>query len=185
MNIYPRSCTGKTGAKLRGYRSGLARLRRDRHAVTAIEFAFEAPALFIMLFGLMNLGYLGYVEYVLNRGVATSARYASIAATRAFVAERSGQATGFVCPAADAIQTIFAGAVSPPIAASVVPTLSVSWGGTLEDACPTGASGVSIPGAFVTVSATYEWSPLLLGFLFDHGFDLRAQATSPVIFGNG
>lgn len=160
------------------------RALRDRRAVSAIEFAIEAPALFVMVFGVLNLGYLGYVEYVLNRGVAISARYASVAASLSFVAERSGQSAGFVCPAAGAIQSVFAGAVSPPIAAAAVPVLSLSWGGTLDGICDPGMSGAALPGAFVSASATYSWSPLIIGFLFDGGFDLQARATSPVIFGN-
>lgn len=183
MNDHRQPCTGETYAAPLGRRFG--RLWNDRRAVTAVEFALEAPALFVMLFGLMNLGYLGYVEYVLNRGVEVSARYASIVATRAFVAERSGKAAGFACPASGAIQNVFAGTVSPPIATTAVPTLSVGWGGTLGNVCSPVSDDSSIPGAFVTVSVSYDWSPLLIGFLFDHGIDLHARSTSPIIFGTG
>lgn len=158
-------------------RSGL-----DRRGVTAVEFALEAPVFFVMIFGLLNLGWLGYVEYVLNHGVELSARYASIAASGAFVVKRAGG--GFSCPSATVIQGRFADAVSPPIGAAAVPAVAVNWGGALDDVCTPGTNSSSIPGAWVTVSAQYDWSPLLLGFLFTRGFVLSAQSTSPIIFGS-
>jgi len=162
--------------------SRVGRFSLDRRGVTAVEFALEAPVFFIMIFGLLNLGWLGYVEYVLDHGVELSARYASIAASAAFVDQQAGG--GFICPSVSAIQSRFASAVSPPVGAASVPAVSVSWGGTPDNICTPSASTPAIPGAWVTVSAQYDWSPLLIGFLFTHGFLLTAQSTSPIIFGS-
>ena len=51
-----------------------ASLRTDEQGVAAIEFAVVAPVMIVMLFGIMELGYLAYAKSSLESGVLEAAR---------------------------------------------------------------------------------------------------------------
>jgi Flp pilus assembly protein TadG len=53
-------------------------LLRDTGGVTAVEFALIAPALFIVLFGLFDLGYNMYTAEMLNGAIQKAARDSTI-----------------------------------------------------------------------------------------------------------
>ncbi len=54
--------------------ANFARLRADDRGVTAIEFAFIAPVLFLVVMGIIELGLSLLVEVVLDNAVADAAR---------------------------------------------------------------------------------------------------------------
>lgn len=54
------------------------RLLRDQRGVTAVEFALIAPALFVVLFGLFDLGYNMYTAEMLNGAIQKAARDSTI-----------------------------------------------------------------------------------------------------------
>ena len=56
----------------------LARLRRDRSGVTAIEFAILAPLLVFVIIGIAQMGALFYGHAALRNAVSEGARFATI-----------------------------------------------------------------------------------------------------------
>ena len=67
----------------RGHRAfgGLRALLRDRRGGPVIEFAMAAPALFLFLFGIIELGYAMWIQNSLDFSVATASRCASLNGT--------------------------------------------------------------------------------------------------------
>lgn len=65
----------------------LARLRRDRRGSTAIEFAFVAPVMCLVLMGLCDLAYQSYVQSILTGAIQKAGRDSSIQGSTA----RTGQ----------------------------------------------------------------------------------------------
>src|SRR5947207_6842706 len=56
----------------------LRALVRDRRANTAVEFALAAPALFLFMFGIIEVGYALWMQNALDYSVAAAARCASL-----------------------------------------------------------------------------------------------------------
>jgi Flp pilus assembly protein TadG len=56
----------------------LRALVRDRRANTAVEFALTAPALFLFMFGIIEVGYALWIQNALDYSVAAAARCASL-----------------------------------------------------------------------------------------------------------
>jgi Flp pilus assembly protein TadG len=63
--------------------AGLRALARDRRGGPVIEFAMAAPALFLFLFGIIELGYALWIQNSLDFSVATASRCASLTGTNA------------------------------------------------------------------------------------------------------
>jgi Flp pilus assembly protein TadG len=63
--------------------AGLHALRRDRRGGPVIEFAMAAPALFLFLFGIIELGYAMWIQSSLDFSVATASRCASLTGANA------------------------------------------------------------------------------------------------------
>ena len=53
-------------------------LARDQRANTAVEFALAAPAIFLFMFGIIELGYALWVQNALDSSTAAAARCASL-----------------------------------------------------------------------------------------------------------
>ena len=53
-------------------------LARDRRANTAVEFALAAPAIFLFMFGIIEVGYALWIQNALDYSVAAAARCASL-----------------------------------------------------------------------------------------------------------
>ena len=60
----------------------LRRLRRDRSAVTIVEFAMIAPVMLLLLLGLFDLGYRTYATSVLQGALTTRRAWRQSAAIR-------------------------------------------------------------------------------------------------------
>jgi len=63
--------------------AGLRALARDRHGGPVVEFAMAAPALFLFIFGIIELGYAMWIQNALDFSVATASRCASLTGTNA------------------------------------------------------------------------------------------------------
>ena len=63
--------------------AGLHALLRDRSGGPVIEFAMAAPALFLFLFGIIELGYAMWIQSSLDFSVATASRCASLTGANA------------------------------------------------------------------------------------------------------
>jgi len=56
----------------------LRSLIRDRHANTAVEFALAAPAIFMFMFGIIEVGYALWMQNALDFSTAAASRCASL-----------------------------------------------------------------------------------------------------------
>jgi len=158
--------------------------------VSAIEFAIGAPLLFLFMLGIVNLGDLAMTDYAVNNGIIFAARAASIEASNGLAASSTIVGNASICPTTQHIQDVFDAALLPGIGGTVAPTISMSWGGTMNVAPPNGSgcapaatttpATAALPGGWVTVSATYTWMPIAVGFLFG-SLNLTAQATDQVL----
>src|SRR5437016_7729193 len=59
-------------------RRRLRALVRDRRANTAVEFALAAPAIFMFMFGIIEVGYALWMQNALDYSVAAASRCASL-----------------------------------------------------------------------------------------------------------
>ena len=59
-------------------RRRLRALAKDRRANTAVEFALAAPAIFLFMFGIIEVGYALWMQNALDYSVAAAARCASL-----------------------------------------------------------------------------------------------------------
>ena len=57
-------------------------LARDRRANTAVEFALAAPAIFLFMFGIIEVGYALWMQNALDYSVAAAARCASLSTSQ-------------------------------------------------------------------------------------------------------
>jgi Flp pilus assembly protein TadG len=65
-------------------------IARDRRANTAVEFALAAPAIFLFMFGIIELGYALWMQNALDYSTAAAARCASLNGSAC-----SGNVTGY------------------------------------------------------------------------------------------
>jgi Flp pilus assembly protein TadG len=56
----------------------LGRVSRDRRANTAVEFALAAPAIFMFMFGIIEVGYALWMQNALDYSTAIASRCASL-----------------------------------------------------------------------------------------------------------
>lgn len=153
-------------------------LRGDRRGVAAVEFAITGSLLFLFLFGILNLGYLGFTIVALQRGVQQAARYASVTTAAALA---SGTAMTYACPTQAAIQSQFASAADPPLSGAEMPAVVVAWGGSLAPCSNNTGTGVGT----VTVSARLQWLPIGLQGIWSGGISLAPAETLAVMNAGG
>ena len=148
--------------------------------IAAVEFAFLAPVFLVLLMGSVDIGQLLYNYYQLDQAVAAGAQYAALNATN--VTSTNGAAL------ANSIATVVASANGSGWANDTVVVNNGPWvsytsgrstsGGTAANAdscyCPTGSplswgssmscgaacTGSGQSGKFVTVTASYNYSPI-------------------------
>ncbi len=175
--------TGKRGIAGTKYRKNLASLLKigcDCSGVAAIEFAIEAPVLFIMLFGIINFSDFAYTEYAVNKGTIAAIRYASIAATNAaIVAAQSGN--NFMCPTPSAVQAHFMSRAGSMINSAAISSFSLNWGGLLSATCAGSSAVATPPGNWVMLSVSYQWTPLILGATFGTVVPINTNFTDEII----
>lgn len=158
------------------------RLRADRRGVAAVEFAIGGLVLFALMFGIVNLGDLAWTYETLCQGVAAAARYASVTTSAGLAAMASGDSFASVCASAADVQSRFDSRIAPTIAATKVPKLALTWGGSLTP-CNAGAGTPAIaalPGGWVDVSTIFLWQPVAMPDVFG-GVSLEAGDIEPVL----
>jgi Flp pilus assembly pilin Flp len=80
------------------YRRVGCRLRRflaDRRANTAVEFALAAPAIFLFMFGIIEVGYALWIQNALDYSTAAAARCASLNGSACAVVGGNSQVTTY------------------------------------------------------------------------------------------
>jgi Flp pilus assembly protein TadG len=131
---------------------------RTRRAAAAVEFAICGMALFLFIFGIVNLGMLGLSLGGLVRGVQSAARAAAV-----YTSNKYATTGAFSCPSTSMIVTYFNNAATGalPAAGSAKgsnPLVAVTWTNNGTSSV-TGAA----PGLYLTLTGTYRWAPI--GFL--------------------
>ena len=151
-------------------RLAVARLAAARRAAMAVEFAIVSLALFIFLFGIINLGDLGLVLGALQRGVQGAARQAAVTAA-------ANLANNAACPTAAQIQGYFGSYAAPVInTAAATPSYGAGSPWVINDA--------TLPGSYLVMTETYTWKPL--GFAaFGTGFPVSLTAAAFVMGSSG
>ncbi len=106
----------------------------DRRGSTALEFGLVAPIVLTLIFGIVEFGRMVSDQHALDYGVDAAVRYAIVNSASASAAT---------------ITDTFTAAVTPLLGNCAACSVSVSFN-------PSYASGNT-----VTVSATYDWSPVV------------------------
>jgi Flp pilus assembly protein TadG len=132
-----------------------------RQAAAAVEFAICGLALLLFIFGIVNLGLLGMSLSALARGVQSAARAAAVYSSAEYA-----NAGALTCPADSLVIADFNNAVGPALPAAgetngANPRLAITWtnNGTSSDANDP-------PGLYLTLTGTYQWSPIGFNKLF-------------------
>jgi Flp pilus assembly protein TadG len=146
----PRAQRGRTGRALLGRRRG----RRAQRGVVVIEYALVLPWLLLLLFGVVELGFILY-----DKTVITSASRAAVRQGVAFGETASGTP---VYMAAQDIQSIATGGFSSMLLNFAAATPSVSVKNSLTGTV-TGTTQACSAGANLTVGVTYSFNGLPLG----------------------
>jgi hypothetical protein len=60
-------------------RRPIRRLRANEEGVTAVEFAFVAPVMFMLIFGLLELGYVAFARSTLESAILDASRNSKVA----------------------------------------------------------------------------------------------------------
>ncbi|MDE8349460.1 MAG: TadE/TadG family type IV pilus assembly protein [Acidocella sp.] len=133
----------------------IARFWHQRRAATAVEFALSALALFLFLFGIVNLGLLGFSLSALARGVQTTARSAAVYTSAQYTTSNT-----FITPSCATIVGYFNSAVGGPLptantSAGSNPLLTVNWTNN-----STGSTANYPPGLVLALTGHYNWAPI-------------------------
>lgn len=160
------------------------RLCADRAGVAAVEFAITGMLLFLLMFGIVNMGDLAWCYTTLHQGTIAAARYASLTTNEALANPASGTSVTTACAGKSAILQVFAATVVPPLPQGSSALASVTWSGTLA-ACNTddtigNAAMAAFPTGAVTVAAQYTWTPLAMPGSFG-AVTITASDSEPVL----
>jgi Flp pilus assembly protein TadG len=120
-----------------------------------VEFAICGFALFVFIFGIVNLGLLGMSLSALARGVQSAARAAAVYTSAQYANEGV-----FTCPSDGTIVSDFNNAASPALPAAgdtngSNPRLTITWTNN-----GTSSNAGDPPGLYLTLTGTYRWSPI-------------------------
>lgn len=158
----------------------------DTRSVAAVEFAVGSMVIFLFMFSIINLGSLALDDYGLWHAVSVSGREISaktdlLLSQSSSVTSRS-EITSADCPSSTEIQSDFAASASPVFASASLPSLSVSWWGSLVS-CGTASSISNVPpGGGLLLSASYPWVAVAAPGLFPAWrLTLTASLIVPVI----
>jgi Flp pilus assembly protein TadG len=121
----------------------------DRRAVAALEFALVAPLLLLLLGGVVDYALAFVSKGILSASVSQGAQYAALAGTSATAANvKSVVQKTLSLPSANVT-------VSGPACYCVMGTPAVATSKTCGQSC----SDSSIPGTYLTIAASYTYTP--------------------------
>jgi Flp pilus assembly protein TadG len=136
----------------------------DRRGVAAIEFALVAPVLLFFLGGITDFGLLTVGQSQLANGVAQAAQYAllqgpSVSAANVQTMVQSGSSrAGLSATVTAVISGPACYCVTGEPAALVTPSTALTGTFTCTGTCPTSEAA---PGAFLTITASFIYQPLM------------------------
>lgn len=132
-----------------------------------VEFAIAAPVLFLMLFGIMEGGWLYYNQNQITDAAREGARYAAVHGTLAEDVSDDDVDT-YVVPTSD-VKTDIVDHLSIPDASDIDVKVSVP-------------DGDMVPGHHVTVKVTFLYHPLI-GYAFGSAaITLKSSSTSIIYY---
>ncbi len=135
-------------------------------AQNMVEFAIAAPILFLMIFGIMEGGWLYYNENQITDAAREGARYASVHGTMAEDVADSDVPT-YVVPTAD-VKTAIIDHLSIPGASNINVTVTTP-------------DGDMVPGHRVKVKVTFLYHPLI-GYAFGSAAVTLTSTSTSIIF---
>jgi hypothetical protein len=151
-------------------------VRADRNASASVEFALSGLALMAFIFVIINLGDLGLVLGALRHGVQGAVRDMAVQTGVSLANNNS-------CVSSGAAAGYFSSYAAPllPTASSTptpgFPTVTATW--TNDTASNT------VQGTYVTVTASYLWTPIGLPNYRAAGVPLSVTATQMVVGTSG
>ena len=155
-----------------------------RRGAAAVEFALSSLWLFLFMFAIINLGYLGFSLGALQHTVEGAARRAAVQASANLAGYNPNSST---CPSTGTTGAI-AGYFNS-LRSSVVPTaanlttFSATWVSNSASADDTPLN-VSLPTSYLILTAQYKWTPI--GFpKYLMGVNLGITTVSFVMGTNG
>jgi hypothetical protein len=140
--------------------------------MAAVEFALSGVALMLFIFGIVNLGMLGFSISALNHAVQQAARTAAVQAAANYVSTGT-----YTCPSASTIGGYFDKYAEPPFTSSQATNtpmkLSAIWTNN-------GASSTGLQDLYLTLTVTYNWRPIGIP-IFPNGIALKATTVATVL----
>lgn len=153
------------------FRATMSRVRGDRRAAAAVEFAISGLAIFAFIMAIINLGLLGFTVAAMAHGVQAAARSAAVYASNQYLT------TGTLsCPASSTVTGYFDKYADPPLPKSGTtanggaPVITIAW---------TNSTGAS-PGLYLTLTAKYKWVPIGFATL-GSGFTISLTSAATVL----
>jgi Flp pilus assembly protein TadG len=176
-----------------------ARLAKPGNAgIAAVEFAFLVPVFLVLMMGIVNVGQMLYDYYQLDQAVAAGAQYAALNGANVTSTNGAALATSIATIVEDANGTAW---TNDAVVVNNGPSVTVSNGtatssGTASNAnscyCPTGSApgwswgsamecgasctGSGQAGKYITVTATYNYTPILSLYSFMSGPLTQSEA---------
>jgi len=139
-------------------------LRSHDSGGTMLETAFVLGTFLLLLFGIIDLGFLFYSEVTLQNAVRQGARYAVTGNCSSGTCFDPGNGSG------DRLNTIINTVVKFSFGLITNSSVTVTC---VQGTCPTysgyGSNNAGGPGDVVKVSATYTWHPIILYRFFTGG----------------
>lgn len=137
--------------RLQNFTRRARQFKSARRAVASIEFAISSMALMLFLLAIINLGDLGLVLGALQHGAESAARAAAVQTA-------NNIAGGNACSNTNQVQSYFNSVASPPLPPATgqtndgSPTILTNW--------TNNNNSNPVPGTYVTVTASYKWTPI-------------------------
>lgn len=139
------------------------RRRRAQRGVAAVEFALVLPLLLLLLFGIVEMGFLLY-----DKAVITNASRAAVRQAVAFGEDSTGAAQYMSVASATSVATSgFSSMLISPVPASAA-TVTVTMCTSAGSGCSAAnSSGCTASGQVLTVAVSYPFTGLSLGANYD------------------
>jgi hypothetical protein len=150
--------------------------------VAAVEFALSGVLLMLFIFGIVNLGMLGFSIAALNHGVQQAARSAAVKAAANFVSTGT-----YTCPSTTDIEGYFDTYADPPFPSSkpiTTPNYIASPVSLTAAWTNNGTGTTGLQDLYITLTVTYKWRPIGIP-VFPNGIPLQATTVATVLGTNG
>jgi Flp pilus assembly protein TadG len=179
-------------------RLALPDILRSRNGIAAIEFAIVMPVFLFLFIGIVDLGMMLVEDYRLDQAVAAGSEYAAISASSVNSTSGAALASTIATTVENANGSAWANdtVVVNDGPSETITSGTATTGGTASNAnncyCPTGSppnwtwgsamtcgascTGGGTAGKFVTITATANYTPILLSYHLVNIATLRQSA---------